>query len=447
MNIITWISIGIIALVLFLIYTKTNLFENFKISKKFKKGVSKATKTVSKGIKKATKEVAKVTKVVTKGVKKTYNTTKNKVSNTKNLINKTKKMIRNTKTLMGSLSKKIENFNSKLKIVKRKRNFSLYLKKKTLAKIAHLNALIAIAKKLPADKSAKTARKNEVLKKKIKAQINAIKMYRTKTSTNSSNTKNLLKEIKYTQNNIIETNKELLTTIAILNPMIENTKQAVASTNIQITTTNNQIIADNPSITTKPIPTPVEDDTGDSSSSQSTEQTASQSTEQTASQSTEQTASQSTEQTASQSTEQTATPSTEQTETQSTEQTVSEQSSEKLEDSDISTDIELIAPLAFNADPITIPTNIVIPDPTLIDFNVDELVIPEFIEPDISTLFSTETDSSASASTDAITDSNTDADAEAELNEILPKEEVIPLPEDVDSEDIQDENNLINELK
>ncbi len=431
MNIITWISIGIIALVLFLIYTKTNLFENFKISKKFKKGVSKATKTVSKGIKKATKEVAKVTKVVTKGVKKTYNTTKNKVSNTKNLINKTKKMIRNTKTLMGSLSKKIENFNSKLKIVKRKRNFSLYLKKKTLAKIAHLNALIAIAKKLPADKSAKTARKNEVLKKKIKAQINAIKMYRTKTSTNSSNTKNLLKEIKYTQNNIIETNKELLTTIAILNPMIENTKQAVASTNIQITTTNNQIIADNPSITTKPIPTPVEDDTGDSSSSQSTEQTASQSTEQTASQSTEQT----------------ATPSTEQTETQSTEQTVSEQSSEKLEDSDISTDIELIAPLAFNADPITIPTNIVIPDPTLIDFNVDELVIPEFIEPDISTLFSTETDSSASASTDAITDSNTDADAEAELNEILPKEEVIPLPEDVDSEDIQDENNLINELK
>ncbi len=459
MEIETIVSIGVIILILFLVYRKPTMAEHFSfgssISKATKsiskgakkaadsaaKGTKKAVKTVGKAAKPATKAVAKAAKPATKAITKTAkdatkavtktaksmtkssksgsgsgskevvditNTTLlNNIDSTKGLTNDTQKIIDRTiktsdsvnKSISG-LSSKIEQLNARIKFASQKKIFTLYLIRKTAAKIAYLNGLISV---IPSFNSGSTKSKKqiEILKRKIYTQIYAVKIYVIRTNSYICQTTNLFAQINFNYIDVIDTNNELKNQINRLNTMITDTNRTVNTTNEKITNVNNQITE-----ATTPQPVPEEQsasEEGNTAEASSEDATATES------------------------------------------ETDSATESEETEGFE---NVSLIDPLNFSLEPVVFPTNIVIPSiiPTLV---VNELVAPQFVEPKLDILFPKTSAPSPAPSFTSQSDADLlfDLQAESELEIFLPKEENVIIPADADPVDIDAENQIIYELR
>jgi len=466
MEISILISAGIILIIIFLVFTikpnsKTTEHFGFNLGK----SISKATKTVSTGVKSAATTVARGAPTVARTVAKTATTAAktvtsaaktvaktasaaiksaskvpkpskqtiaisnaavlNNVAATKNIVDETQKIIdRTTKMSISinnqitSLTRKIEQLGNRIKSANQKKIFTIYLNRKTAAKIAFLNSLITIATTIANTKSQKSPKQIEILKNRILTQLYAVKIYLGRTNSYNCQTRNLFYQIETGYTNIIDSNTELQSQIANFNAIVAETSKAVTSTNEKITNTNNQINEAN-----KPPPPPPEE-------------------------------------AAPEATTDSATPDSSSSDAGS--DTASDAGSDAS--SDTSSDVEgfaleniaLFDLLTFDIGPITIPVNIVIPTRQSIPILVpNELIVPEFIEPKLTTLFTVSSGpSSAPSSAPASVPTRNrsqeeiliDFQAESELQMIITNEEFVPIPSDADPLDIENENELIYEL-
>jgi hypothetical protein len=461
MEISILISAGIILIIIFLVFTikpnsKTTEYFGFNLGK----SISKATKTVSTGVKSAATTVARGAPTVARTVAKTATTAAktvtsaaktvaktasaaiksaskvpkpskqtiaisnaavlNNVAATKNIVDETQKIIdRTTKMSISinnqitSLTRKIEQLGNRIKSANQKKIFTIYLNRKTAAKIAFLNSLITIATTIANTKSQKSPKQIEILKNRILTQLYAVKIYFARANSYNCQTRNLFFQIETGFSNIIESNSELQGQISNFNAIVTETSRSVTSTNEKIVNVNNQINEAN-----KPPPPPPEEAAPEATTDSATPDSSSDAGSDTA----------------------------------------SDAGSDAS--SDTSSDVEgfaleniaLFDLLTFDIGPITIPVNIVIPTRQSIPILVpNELIVPEFIEPKLTTLFTVSSGrSSAPASVPTRNRSQEeiliDFQAESELQMIITNEEFVPIPSDADPLDIENENELIYEL-
>jgi hypothetical protein len=134
MDIYNIVSIAIVCLVIFMIFTsKSKTNEHFKFRLPNKKDFSKAKSAISKGAKKAA--------VIAKNVGKKIAT------GSVGLVNKISRP-RPRQITLSEDDKKIVLLIDQSKLANQKKIFTLYLIKKTLAKIAYLNVLIEFTKNI-----------------------------------------------------------------------------------------------------------------------------------------------------------------------------------------------------------------------------------------------------------------------------------------------------------
>lgn len=452
MDFYTLVSVGIIVLIIFLIYKNSSKkqTEHFKKKSSASKSISKATKSVSKGAKKASKSASKgakkatksaskgakkATKSASKGVKKSsksskkspkkssskpkatvditdtailnsIDTTKETVTDTQKIIDRTIKTNLNVKNSITSLDRKIESLKTKVKTANQKKVFALYLIKKTTAKIAYLNNLVAIVPTF----ASKTWKQNEILKRKIYLQIYAVKYYIIRTNSYNCQTSNLFAEIESNYTNVIETYNEIQNQIIRLNAMISNTSKSVSTANDKIINTNNLITNAN-----QPTDSVISsEDSGSEDSGSEEVDTGS-----------------------------------EEVDAGSED---SDTGSEDSEDVEGFESVSLFDPLVFSLQIVSFPSNVVVPSrdsvPTL---GANELVTPQFTEPNLSLLFPTGAAPAPApiTSTTFQTDAEmlSDLQGESEVDLVLPKEETVTIPTDADPKDIEIENKIIYELK
>lgn len=450
MEIPTIISIGIIVIIIFLVYTngKPQKAEHFKIKiGKIGKGAKKGIKTVGKAITKtvgrpAKKTIGKVVgvttvaaaaaaKAVTKKPKPTVAisnaavlnsiaATKNIADDSDKIIKRTTKMFNETNKSIISLGRKIEQLNNRIKVGIQKKIFSVYLNRKAAAKIAQLAALIGIVSVVSALKTQKGARQIEILKKKILTQMYEVKIYVGRANSYNCYTKNLFYQIETGYNDIVDSNVEIQANIIKVNAMIENTRKNVVSANEKITSTNNQIIEASKPPPAPPAPEVDSTDAGSDAGDTSTDASDASADSTDAGADTE-------------------------ASSDSSEGGDSEVEGFALEN------ISQLDPLVFDIVPIVFPPTIIIPQRQSIPIiTAIELVTPQYTEPNLKTLFPALQTSLAPAPTPTTAQLDASAlidyQAESELEMILPKEEFIPIPSDADPLDIDNENELIYEL-
>jgi Sec-independent protein translocase protein TatA len=279
MNIIQLISILIIVYILFL------LFSNNSVEHFYKKKAGKAMKAVKKSaakVKKAVKKTAaKAAKVVRKSSSKKKSSSKvrrarkelkklnpeqsdgktvfsvNSVVTFKNIktlkdtINETQKLIDLTNKTSINLNEiiKINNMrdskiDEKIKNAVQKKNFTVFLIKKTQAKINQLNNLIILVTNIMSVNTQVGKKQIDILNKKIKMQIFIINIYKNRTNSYICQTNNLFTHISEIYKNINDINTEIKNKTSNYESLVLLTNKTVFNTNFLINDINTQIIED-----------------------------------------------------------------------------------------------------------------------------------------------------------------------------------------------------------
>jgi len=107
------------------------------------------------------------------------------------------------KETLSEDNKKIIFLIAQAKLANQKKIFTLYLIKKTQAKIAYLNVLIAFIKNIKTKNSTLMIQQMNILKKRINLQVNAIKFYIARTKTFISQTTNIFYQLEQNYKSII----------------------------------------------------------------------------------------------------------------------------------------------------------------------------------------------------------------------------------------------------
>jgi len=449
MNIIQLISIFIIIYILFLLFSN-NLIEHFykgkssgkkSSGKKSKKSSGKKSKKSSgkksnkssgnkssktpkasndpnnatnkeSGGSSVEKNVYSVNSVV---ILKNIKTLKDTISETQKLIDLTNNTSINLNEIIKINNMRDSQIDDKIKNAIQKKNFTLFLIKKTQPKINQLNNLIILVNNIMSISTQIGKKQIDILNKKIQMQIFIINIYKNRTNSFICQTNNIFSHIEQINKNMNDINIDIKNKTSNYESLVLLTNKTVYNTNFSINDVNTQIIEGDKKITADAAAleeaanaTADAGDAGDGAEAESPEADASE--------------------------------------------------GDDVEEFVVES-ITLFDPIVYEKQNIIQNTKSISTTTTIIPvLNKDELVSPQFIEPNLNNLggvvvppisYMSPLPYTSLASMNDVPTSNEymlEYLAELQLKPYLPIEENVPIPPNVNESDVLAENELIYEL-
>jgi hypothetical protein len=347
----------------------------------------------------------------------------NKISNIKiqetlvlKSVDSVNKMSITVNNLLNILSRRIPQIPNKIKIANQKKNFTLYLIKKTQTKISYLSTLIIFTTNINSGNSTNISKQVNVLVKKINLLVFAIKTYISRTQSYICQTTNIFFELEENYNNIFDLLNELKFISTRFNSLIIETRKNVQTVNKQFESINLEIQEANKQLyEVSDSATELPDVSADTPSDTPADNTSADNTS---------------------------------TDNTSADNTSIDNTSADVEGFNNVTNVTLFEPIIFEQIEIPIPVTLVLPEKNILPkLNPKELIAPIFNTQNLIELNKfkdiklkpTVTNSESS-------EISSDIQIESYILSLIPLEPVVDIPIDVDQSDINAENDLIYEL-